>query len=89
MFNLREAWINKFWLDPNQRHARALFESRQHCHERFKMSDKELIEELSEHARHLEEPDGQVNPFLAHEHELLTNAVKRLSQLTAYPAPPH
>lgn len=52
------------------------------------MSDEELIEELSEHAHSLEESSGQVNPFLAHEYELLTIAVKRLSQLTAHPVPP-
>jgi hypothetical protein len=45
------------------------------------MSDSEL--ELTQHARELEDANGEVNPFLAHEHELLMKAAQRLGQLSA------
>lgn len=47
------------------------------------MSDQELIEELTVQARNFREASGEVNPFLAHEYDLLTRAAQRLDQLTA------
>ena len=47
------------------------------------MSDQELIEELAAQARNFQETSGEVNPFLAHEYELLTLAAQRLGQFTA------
>lgn len=52
------------------------------------MSDRELVDELTAHARELEDADGAVNPFLVHEHEMLMKAAQRLSQLSAnHPTP--
>jgi hypothetical protein len=45
------------------------------------MSDEELIEELAAHARNFQESNGEVNPFLGHEYELLTQAAQRIGQL--------
>ena len=47
------------------------------------MSDQELIQELTVQARNFQEASGEVNPFLAHEYELMTRAAQRLDQLTA------
>ena len=52
------------------------------------MSDNELVDELIEHARNLEDTGGGVNPFLIHEHELLMRAAERLNQLSAGSGPP-
>jgi hypothetical protein len=52
------------------------------------MSDNELVDELIEHARNLEDTGGGVNPFLAHEHELLMRAAERLNQLSTGTSPP-
>jgi hypothetical protein len=55
---------------------------------RLKMSDNELVDELIEHARNLEDSGGGVNPFLVHEHELLMRAAERLNQLRTGISPP-
>lgn len=52
------------------------------------MSDRELIEELTAQARHLEDSDGGINPFLVYEYDLLTKAARRLDQLSAGTPPP-
>ena len=46
------------------------------------MSDQELIQELTEQARDLEDPDGRVNPLLFRDHQTLTLAARRIEQLS-------
>ncbi len=47
------------------------------------MSDSELVAGLTACAQELEDPDGGVNPFLVHEHQLFIAAAERLSELSA------